>query len=62
MADDKCGHGHCCGGNDKGDKHEHNHNWEEYLKEMSKEELMMKKEKLEKKLAMVNTLLKGKKE
>jgi len=55
MNDDNHG---CCGGEDK---HKHEHNWEEGLKDMTKEELEMKKEKLEKKLAMVNKLLKEKK-
>ena len=61
MTDDNCGHHHCCCGDDKAKMHDHEHKWEEYMKEMSKEELTMKKEKLEKKLAMVNTLLKDKK-
>ncbi len=38
--------------------HEHGErHWGEYMKDMSKEELMMKKEKMEKKLAMVNKFL-----
>lgn len=56
MSDDKKG---CCCGGDK--RMEHHHDWEACLKEMSKEDLMMKKEKLEKKLTMVNKLLKEKK-
>jgi hypothetical protein len=51
-------HNCCC--HDKDHKHEHGHDWEEHMKNMSKEELMMKKEKLEKKLAMVNELLQSK--
>lgn len=58
MTDDKHG---CCCEKGKDHKHEHGHNWEEYMKDMTKEELAMKKEKLEKKLAMVNKLIEEKK-
>jgi hypothetical protein len=65
MHDDHCGHNHCCCGccccNGKDSKHEHGGNWEEYMKKMDKGELMMKKEKLEKKLTMINKLLEEKK-
>jgi len=60
MHDDHCRHQHHhhCGDGDKDKKHEND--WEEYLKEMTKEELEMKKEKLTKKLAMIEKLLEEK--
>lgn len=56
--DDKNG---CCCEKGKDNKNEPGHGWEEYMKNMTKEELAMKKEKLEKKLAMINKLLMKKK-
>lgn len=54
-------HHHCCcchcGGGHHGHEEGHKMDWETHFKEMSKEELAMKKEKLEKKLALVNKLL-----
>lgn len=50
----------CCCGKGKDNKHEQGNNWEEYMKNMTKEELTMKKEKLGKKLAMINRLLEEK--
>ena len=53
-------HNCCCG--HEGHSHENKkHDWEEHLKSMNKEELSMKKEKLEKKLSLINKLLKEKK-
>lgn len=55
-----CDHCHCgCGGHEGHE--DHKKHFEECLKSMNKEELTMKKEKLEKKLNLVNKLLKEKK-
>ena len=58
MMDDKNG---CCCGHEGHSHEDKKHDWEKCLKSMDKEELTMKKEKLEKKLSQVNKLLKEKK-